>query len=75
MLLNELIHLFISEKEYRPFHSNDLLDFLQKKYIQEELSIAQYKKLYSELDKLKAEKPHTYIMNPTFLYDSICISS
>ena len=75
MLLKDLMHSFILEKEYRPLHSNELLDFIQRKYIEEELSIAEYKKLYSELDKLNAEKPQTYIMNSIFLFDSISISS
>ncbi|MBB6444003.1 YppF family protein [Bacillus benzoevorans] len=75
MLLNKLIHLFLLEKEYRPLHSNELLDFIQRKYIQEEMSIVEYKKLYSELDKLKAEKPQSYIMDSIYLYDTISIPS
>jgi hypothetical protein len=75
VLLKDLMNSFILEKEYRPFHSNELLDFIQKKYIQEELSIVQYKKLFSELDKLDAEKPQTYIMNSIFLHDSISVPS
>lgn len=73
MLLEDLIHSFILEKEYRPSHSNELLDFIQKKYIKEELSIVQYKNLYSELDKLNAEKPQSYIMNSIFFLDTISI--
>ncbi len=75
MLLKDLMNSFILEKEYRPLHSNELLDFVQKKYIQEELTIVQYKKLYSELNKLNVEKPQTYIMNSIFLMDSISIPS
>jgi hypothetical protein len=75
MLLKDLMNSFILEKEYRPLHNNELLDFVQKKYIQEELTITQYKKLYSELNKLDAEKPQSYIMNSVFLLDSIKIPS
>lgn len=75
MLLKEVIELFISEKEYRPTHSNELLDFVQKKYIQEQLSITQYKKLFAELVQLNAEKPQAYIMNSVFLFDSISVPS
>lgn len=75
MLIKNLIETFILEKQYRPLHSNELLDFIQRKFIEEEMSIVDYKKLYYELDKLNAEKPDSYIMNSLFLFDTLDIPS
>lgn len=69
MLIENLIHHYIQEKNHSPLHTNDLLDFVQKKYIQEELSIVEYKQLYFELDKLKAEKPLSYIFKTSISFD------
>ncbi|MBM4763506.1 YppF family protein [Bacillus sp. B15-48] len=63
MLFEELIHRFKLEKKQPPLHANELLDYVQKSYIQCELSIVDYKKLYSELVKRNAEKPQCYVMN------------
>lgn len=62
MLVKKLIQLFKEEKNYSPLHANDLLDFLQKRYITGELCIVEYKKLFSELDKLQAEKPSEFFI-------------
>lgn len=63
MLFEELIHRFQLEKNQPPGHANELLDYIQKSYIQKELSIVEYKKLYSELEKRNAEKPQSYLFN------------
>ncbi|WP_121612885.1 YppF family protein [Mesobacillus foraminis] len=63
MLFEELIHRFQLEKNQPPSHANELLDFIQKSYIQRELSIVEYKKLYSELNNRNAEKPQSYMFN------------
>jgi len=42
---------------------------IQKDYIQGELTIVEYKKLFFELDKQKAEKPHSYIIKKYPLKD------
>jgi len=58
-MLKELIKQFEQVKERNPLHVNELLDYLQKSYIYGELSIVEYKKIYFELDQLKAEKPQS----------------
>jgi YppF-like protein len=63
MLVENLIIDFKTKKNCSPLHANDLLDFIQYKYISGELSICEYKQLFFELDKLEAEKPHFFIMN------------
>ena len=63
LLFEELINHFTLEKDHKPSHVNELLDFVQKRYIQGELSIVEYKKLFFELDKRNAEKPHSFIFN------------
>ncbi len=60
-MLEELINKFQSGKMRNPLHVNELLDYLQKSYIFGELSIVEYKKLFFELDKLKAEKPQSFV--------------
>ncbi|MCQ6280812.1 YppF family protein [Bacillus sp. EB600] len=62
MLLENLIHRFELVKERNPLHANELLDYIQKSYIYGELSIVEYKKLFFELDKLKAEKPNSFFV-------------
>jgi YppF-like protein len=62
-MLEELIHRFQLEKNQSPLHANELLDYVQKRYIQSEISIVEYKNLFNELTKRNAEKPHSYIMN------------
>src|SRR3954468_24852579 len=62
MLLENLIKLFHLEKKRNPSHVNELLDYIQKGYIYGELSIVEYKKLFSELDKRNAEKPQNYLI-------------
>jgi hypothetical protein len=62
MLVETLIYRFKQEKKCNPSHVNELLDYIQKGYIYGELSIVEYKKLFSELDKRNAEKPQNYLI-------------
>nr|WP_295970665.1 YppF family protein [uncultured Bacillus sp.] len=63
MLLENSIHHFETERNRKPSHVNEVLDYIQKCYIFGELSIVEYKKLLSELDKLNAEKPQSYFFS------------
>jgi CRISPR/Cas system-associated endoribonuclease Cas2 len=60
-MLEELKKSFELVKKRNPLNINELLDYLQKSYIYGELSIVEYKKIFGELDKLKAEKPESFI--------------
>lgn len=60
-MLEELTNRFELVKKRNPLHINELLDYLQKSYIYGELSIVEYKKIFGELDKLKAEKPESFV--------------
>lgn len=62
MTIENLIYQFKEEKNYEPSHANDLLDYIQKCYIEEKLSIIEYKELFRELDKMQAEKPQSYLI-------------
>lgn len=62
LVVEELVQHFIKEKNYTPSHTNELLDFLQKCYIYGELSIVEYKNLFSKLNKLDAEKPSEFFI-------------
>ena len=64
MLMEDLIQRFKLIKNRNPLHANELLDYLQKSYIYEELSIVEYKMLFHELDKRNAEKPTSYFIKP-----------
>lgn len=59
MLENLILH-FQKVKNYTPSNVNELLDYVQSLYIYGELSIVEYKKLFSELYELHAEKPSYY---------------
>ncbi|MBM4761313.1 YppF family protein [Bacillus sp. B15-48] len=62
MLMERLTNRFMEEKNQAPLHANELLDFIQKQYLNREICIVEYKQLYFELDKRQAEKPQSYIM-------------
>jgi hypothetical protein len=64
MLMKELVQHFTNVRNYSPSHVNEILDYLQKCYIFGELSIVDYKNLFSELNKLNAEKPSEYFIKP-----------
>ncbi|MEW9667969.1 YppF family protein [Ammoniphilus sp. 3BR4] len=57
MTLETLIHNFIQVKEVKPSNINELLDFIQRSYISEELSLSQYRELFKGLHERGAEKP------------------
>ncbi len=63
MLVEQLSKHFQEVRDYAPAHVNELLDHLQKRYISGEVCIAEYKKLFSELNKLNAEKPNEFFIN------------
>lgn len=52
MLLEDIIQRFISEQNHNPLHVAELHNYIKKAYILGELSIVEYKKLLSEIDKL-----------------------
>ncbi len=62
MIIEELVQSFTKVKNYQPSDANELLDFIQNGYISGELSIVEYKKLFSELNKLNAEKPSEFFI-------------
>lgn len=62
MQIENLIHHFKLDKKRSPSHVNELLDYIQNRYIQGEISIVEYKNGFYELNKLNAEKPHSYFM-------------
>ena len=43
MLIDNLISRFKLVKNRNPLHANELLDYVQKCYIEEEISIVEYK--------------------------------
>jgi YppF-like protein len=63
MLVKNLINHFQIEKNRSPLHVNELLDYIQKRYITGELCIVEYKKLFAELAKRNAEKPTSYYID------------
>ncbi len=63
MLVEDLTRRFNLVKNREPLDVNELLDFVQRRYVAGEITIAQYKKLFFELDQLNAEKPHSYFIN------------
>ena len=65
VLVENLISRFKLVKNRNPLHANELLDYVQKCYIEEEITIVEYKKLYCELDRQKAEKPQSYMIKLT----------
>lgn len=60
ILLEEFVHHFTKVKNTAPSHANELLDYLQKCYLAEEVSIVDYKNIFFELTKLNAEKPSDF---------------
>jgi hypothetical protein len=63
MLLENSIHRFETEKNRKPSHVNEVLDYIQKCYIYGEISIVEYKQIFSQLEKLNAEKPQSYFFS------------
>jgi hypothetical protein len=63
-MLENLIHKFIQSKKDKPSNVNELLDFLQKEYVEGTISIAEYRNVYRELNERGAEKPSYTEDNP-----------
>ncbi|WCK53325.1 YppF family protein [Aneurinibacillus sp. Ricciae_BoGa-3] len=57
MELETLIFGFIASKKQKPETVNELLDFAQRCYINNELSISQYRSLLQQLTARGANKP------------------
>jgi len=60
MTLEDLISKFIQMKNHKPLHVNDLLDFIQQNYVQNKLTIDQYRSLFKELTDRGAMKPEYF---------------
>ena len=63
MLLENSIHRFEAEKNRKPAHVNEVLDYVQKCYVFGEISIVEYKQIFSQLNHLQAEKPQSYFFS------------
>ncbi|NKE04840.1 MULTISPECIES: YppF family protein [Mesobacillus] len=50
MNVHELKNLFAETKAYTPEHVNELLDFTKKSYIQNDITILEYRNLVRELE-------------------------
>ncbi|USK72319.1 YppF family protein [Peribacillus asahii] len=62
ILVEDLIQQFKLVKDKNPLDVNELLDYIQKSYIDGELCIVEYKKLFFELDKRGAQKPESFLV-------------
>ncbi|GAB7387455.1 hypothetical protein BSNK01_12920 [Bacillaceae bacterium] len=60
MTLEELIKRFVLVKQEKPSNVNELLDFIQCRYLRGELSIVEYRNLLRELSARGAEKPEYF---------------
>ncbi|WP_419880929.1 YppF family protein [Peribacillus sp. B-H-3] len=70
MVLEILIQHFICYKNRKPQHANELLDYIQEKYLKGELSFSNYKNLFGELEKRGAKKPFLAAENSLRCADS-----
>ena len=57
MTLQELKNKFISRKSFEPTDLNQLMDFLQQNYLNDEITIQHYRALIKELELFGACKP------------------
>jgi uncharacterized protein YfkK (UPF0435 family) len=57
MNIHELKTLFIQRRKYSNENVNELMDFAKMTYIQNEISINEYRQLVRELEALGAEIP------------------
>jgi hypothetical protein len=57
MNMESLILRFIEIKKERPLKANTLLDFVQRCYINNELTLSEYRSLFHELTARGARKP------------------
>lgn len=61
MTLAELMNQYVLEKQQKPANVNQLLDFLQRCYILNELTIDQYRRMLRKLSVRGAEKPEYFL--------------
>ncbi|MFP3122972.1 MULTISPECIES: YppF family protein [Bacillaceae] len=57
MTLGELRTVFVGVRQYEPTETNELLDFVQQRYVMGEICILQYRDLIRELEAMGARKP------------------
>ncbi|WP_209124615.1 YppF family protein [Alkalihalobacillus sp. BA299] len=62
MTIEELTNSFMLYKKEKPSNVNELLDYVQLKYIQEKLTFLQYRNLFHELHNRGAVKPNYYFI-------------
>ncbi|MFB9757675.1 YppF family protein [Ectobacillus funiculus] len=58
MTLGELRTVFVGVRQYEPTETNELLDFVQQRYVMGEICILQYRDLIRELEAMGARKPN-----------------
>ncbi|KAA9026089.1 YppF family protein [Niallia endozanthoxylica] len=63
MTIHELKLKFLQIRDYFPDDVNELLDFTKKEYVQNKISIIEYRNLVRELEKLGAKFPDIFIDN------------
>jgi len=63
MTIHELKLKFLQIRDYFTDDVNELLDFTKKEYVQNKISIIEYRNLVRELEKLGAKFPDIFIDN------------
>lgn len=61
MLVSELVHTYQNERNHTPASMNELLDYYQQKYINDEIDINYYREIYIFLSKQGAISSHEYV--------------
>lgn len=61
MHVNELITLYVVDRNEPPATIDHLLDFYQYKYISEEIDLGEYMKIYYYLNKQGATSAHDFL--------------
>lgn len=56
-----LLIMYEQAREEKPESINNLLDFFQEKYIAEEISIKDYRAIFSQLHEQGATSAHEYV--------------
>lgn len=63
MTIHELKLKFLQIRDYLTDDVNELLDFTKKEYVQNKISIIEYRDLVRELERLGAKFPDIFINN------------
>ncbi|GAB3789988.1 YppF family protein [Virgibacillus kimchii] len=58
MLISELVDMYQNECNHTPASVNDLLDYYQRKYINDEIDITYYREIYMFLSRQGAISAH-----------------